>query len=86
MPNIARITRRRALQMGVAAGAQPLFHIRTAGAAGKLKVVFWDHWVPGGNDIMRKQVNAWAEKNKVDVQADFISGVKGALQLTGVAE
>ena len=35
---------------------------------------------------MQKQCNAWAEKNKVDVQADFISSSGNKLQLTGAAE
>ena len=66
-------SRRKALKLGAAAAALPLVHIRTAGAAGKLSIGFWDHWVPAGNDVMSKQVAAWAEKNKVDVQADFIT-------------
>src|ERR1035437_5040931 len=82
----SRITRRRALQLSAAATALPLVHIRTAGAAGKLAVGFWDHWVPSGNDIMQKQVDAWAAKNKVDVHADFITGNGKKLLLTGAAE
>lgn len=78
------LRRRSMLKLGAAATALPLVHIRTAGAAGKLKVAFWDHWVPTGNDIMRKQVSAWAEANKVEVEADFINGSK--LLLTEVAE
>jgi hypothetical protein len=50
------VTRRSALQLGVAAAALPLVHIRTAGAAGKLTVGFWDHWVPPANDAMQRQV------------------------------
>ena len=45
-----RVSRRRALQMSAAASTLPLVHIRTAGAAGKLAVGFWDHWVPQAND------------------------------------
>ena len=81
-----RISRRSALKLGAAATALPLVHIRTAGAAGKLAIGFWDHWVPGGNDIMQKQVNAWGEKNKVEVTADFITGNGNKLMMTGVAE
>jgi len=81
-----KVSRRTALKFGAAAAALPLVHIRTAGAAGKVNIGFWDHWVPGGNDVMQKQVNAWAEKNKVEVNADFITGNGGKLQLTGVAE
>ena len=49
-----RMTRRSALRLSAAASALPLVHIRTAGAAGKVSIGFWDHWVPGGNDVMRE--------------------------------
>ena len=74
MTKSKRVSRRHALQMGRRRGTLPLVHIRTAGAAGKLAVGFWDHWVPAGNDVMQKQVNAWADKNKVEVIVDFITG------------
>ena len=61
MSNTKRISRRRALQLGAATSMLPLVHIRTAGAAGKVSIGFWDHWVPGANDAMQKQVTAWAE-------------------------
>ena len=80
-----QITRRHAM-LAAGAAALPLVHIRTAGAAGKLAVGFWDHWVPDGNAIMQKQVNAWADKSKVDVQVDFITGNGNKLLMTGVAE
>ncbi len=51
-----KLSRRQALKLGAAATALPLVHIRTAGAAGKVAIGFWDHWVPGGNDVMQKQV------------------------------
>jgi hypothetical protein len=35
---------------------------------------------------MQKQVNAWADKNKVEVSADFITGNGNKLMMTGVAE
>ena len=81
-----KIARRRALQIGAAAAALPLVHIRTAGAAGKVAIGFWDHWVPGGNDVMQKQVDAWAEKNKVEAHVDFITSTGNKLQITGAAE
>jgi ABC-type glycerol-3-phosphate transport system substrate-binding protein len=80
-----RISRRNAVKLGAAA-ALPLVHIRSAGAAGKLNVGFWDHWVPGANTVMQKQVTAWADKNKVEVTADFITTTGGKLQLTPAAE
>src|SRR5689334_23181735 len=81
-----RISRRRALKLSAAATALPLVHIRTAGAAGKLSVAFWDHWVPDGNKAMQKQVDAWASANKVEVNADFIASNGHKLLMTGVAE
>ena len=79
-------SRRTALKLGAATAALPLVHIRTAGAAGKVSIGFWDHWVPGGNDVMQKQVDAWAEKNKVEAHVDFITSTGNKLQLTGAAE
>lgn len=78
-----RVSRRRALKLAAASAALPLVHIRTAAAAGKLSVAFWDHWVPAGDDAMRKQLNAWADKNKVDLQIDFITsnGFKNLITL-----
>jgi ABC-type glycerol-3-phosphate transport system substrate-binding protein len=86
MRKMRRITRRQALTLSAAATALPLVHIRTAGAAGKVAIGFWDHWVPAGNEIMRKQVQAWAEKNKVEVQIDFITSVGNKILLTAAAE
>jgi ABC-type glycerol-3-phosphate transport system substrate-binding protein len=86
MPKSSKISRRSAVKLGAAAAALPLVHIRTAGAAGKLNIGFWDHWVPGANDVMQKQVDAWAEKSKVEVTADFITSSGGKLQLTPAAE
>lgn len=86
MPKPWTISRRKAVKVGLAAAALPLVHIRTAGAAGKLNIGFWDHWVPGANAVMQKQVDAWAEKNKVQVTADFITSSGGKLQLTPAAE
>ena len=79
----AKPNRRRVL---AAAAALPLVHVRTAGAAGKLAIGFWDHWVPAANAVMKSQVEAWANKNKVDVRMDFITSVGNKLLLTGAAE
>lgn len=81
-----RITRRNALRLGAAASALPLVHIRTAGAAGKLNVALWDHWVPAGNEAMRKLVAAWADKNKVEVNLDFLTAIGNKINITMAAE
>ena len=80
------LTRRRALRLAAATTVLPLVHIRTAGAAGKLNVGFWDHWVPAANGVMQKQVNTWAEANKVDVTVDFITSNGQKILLTAAAE
>jgi ABC-type glycerol-3-phosphate transport system substrate-binding protein len=84
------ISRRRALKFGTAAAAAtiPWVHVRTAGAAGTLSVMFWDHWVPAGNEEMKKQVAAFAEKTKTEVKADFITsnGNQGLLTVNAEAQ
>ena len=81
-----RLARRQALKLGAAATALPLVHIRTAGAAGKLKLALWDHWVPTGNAALQKLVDAWAEKNKVEVQLDFLTAIGEKINITMAAE
>jgi ABC-type glycerol-3-phosphate transport system substrate-binding protein len=80
------ITRRKAVRLGAAAAALPLVNIRSAGAAGKLSVALWDHWVPAGNEAMKKVVGEWAEKNKVDVQLDFLTAIGNKIMITMAAE
>jgi ABC-type glycerol-3-phosphate transport system substrate-binding protein len=81
-----RISRRRALTTAAAATALPLVHIRTAGAAGKLNLAIWDHWVPTGDAALKKLVDAWAEKNKVEVQLDFLTAIGEKINITMAAE
>ena len=80
------ISRRRALQATAGAAALPLVHVRTAAAAGRLAIGLWDHWVPAGNAAMKKLIDQWAAKNKVEVAVDFITTVGNKLQLTYAAE
>jgi len=74
------------MKTAAAAAALPLVHIRSAGAAGKLSLALWDHWVPAGNAAMKKLVDAWAEKNKVEVQLDFLTAVGSKINITMAAE
>ena len=75
MTHAYRLTRRAALKTAAAGAALPLVHIRSGHAAGKVSVAFWDHWVPEGNDVMKKQCAEWGAKHQVDVQPDFITSV-----------
>jgi hypothetical protein len=67
-----KVTRRKALKIGAAASVLPLVHIRTAGAAGKVSIALWNHWVEDANVVIRKQIASFGALNKVEVQADMI--------------
>jgi ABC-type glycerol-3-phosphate transport system substrate-binding protein len=88
MSSSKKFTRRRFLATTAAASAATLVppYIRSAHAAGKLSVGFWDHWVPGANDTLTKICNEWAAKEKVDIKIDYITSQGAKLELTGVAE
>jgi ABC-type glycerol-3-phosphate transport system substrate-binding protein len=83
-----KLSRRRFLATTAATSATMIAapFVRTAGAAGKLSLGFWDHWVPGANDATKSLVEAWAEKEKVEVQIDFITSQNNKLLLTTAAE
>jgi len=59
-------------------------HVRGAYAAGRLSIQLWDHWVPGANSAVRELIEAWADREKVEVQIDHAVGPK--LLLTAAAE
>jgi ABC-type glycerol-3-phosphate transport system substrate-binding protein len=61
-------------------------YVRGAHAAGKLSIGFWDHWVPGANKASTDIVNAWAEKEKVEVTIDYIPSQGNKNLLTIAAE
>jgi hypothetical protein len=87
MDNI--VSRRTLLKTGaVVAGASalPLPFMHGAHAAGKLSVAFWDHWVPGANDVMTKLCNEWAAKEKVEINIDYVTSQGNKLMLTSAAE
>ena len=88
MPIVKKVSRRAALKLGAATAALPLVHIRTGRAAGKVTVAFWDHWVPEGNDVMKKQCADWGKANQVDVQPDFVTsnGMKNLLTIEAEAQ
>jgi ABC-type glycerol-3-phosphate transport system substrate-binding protein len=81
-----KVPRRRVLKLAAASAALPLVHIRTGRAAGKVSIGFWDHWVPEGNGIMKKQCEAFGAAHQVEVQADFITSVGAKNLLTIAAE
>lgn len=61
-------------------------YVRSAHAAGKLSIGFWDHWVPGANKASTDLVNEWAAKEKVDVSIDYITSQGNKNLVTIAAE
>ena len=61
-------------------------YIRTAHAAGKLTIGFWDHWVPGANKASTQLVKEWADKEKVEVSIDYIASQGAKLLVTIAAQ
>src|SRR5579872_2738024 len=61
-------------------------YIRTANAAGRISIGFWDHWVPGANQASTDMVNEWAAKEKVEVSIDYITSNNKKIELTAAAE
>ncbi|MCW8088350.1 ABC transporter substrate-binding protein [Sabulicella glaciei] len=51
-----------------------------------LRCAFWDHWVPTGNGALRQLCGQWGERNRVNVQLDFINTTGNQLQLTAAAQ
>src|SRR5262245_51839815 len=83
-----KFTRRRFIHSTAAAATAALAapYIRTSHAAGSLAVGFWDHWVPGANDVLTKLCNEWAAKEKVDLKIDYIPSQGNKNMLTIAAE
>src|SRR3977135_904769 len=61
-------------------------YVRTAHAAGKLAIGFWDHWVPGANRASTELVNEWADKENVEVSIDYINSQANKDVVTITAE
>jgi ABC-type glycerol-3-phosphate transport system substrate-binding protein len=85
-----KMTRRRFVATTAAASATMIAapFVRTANAAGKLSIGFWDHWVPGANKTSEALVQEWAAKEKVEVQIDYITsqGFKNLLTIAAEAQ
>src|SRR5215510_313096 len=85
-----RISRRRFVATTAAASATMLAapFVRTANAAGKLSIGFWDHWVPGANSATKSLVEEWAAKEKVDVTIDYIpsQGMKNLITIAAESQ
>src|SRR4051794_32555797 len=82
------ISRRRVLGTAAVAATTAIAapYVRGAYAAGRLSVAFWDHWVPGANDVMTKLCKEWADKEKIDLKIDFVTSQGDKLMLSIAAE
>ncbi|NOG70653.1 ABC transporter substrate-binding protein [Roseicella sp. DB1501] len=84
-----RMGRRGVLRSGagvVAVGALGAPMVHAQGTGGTIRIAFWDHWVPGGNDALKQLCAKWGEQNRVNVQLDFINTTGNQLQLTAAAQ
>jgi ABC-type glycerol-3-phosphate transport system substrate-binding protein len=83
-----RIDRRRFIGRALAGTAAAAIapYVRTSHAAGSLTVGFWDHWVPGANEVMTRLCNEWAAREKVDLKIDYITSQGNKILLTIAAE
>ncbi|KAB2919539.1 MAG: extracellular solute-binding protein [Hyphomicrobiaceae bacterium] len=83
-------TRRRFMATTAAASATMIAapFVRTASAAGKISIGFWDHWVPGANNATKTLTEEWGAKEKVEVQIDYIpsQGRKNLLTIAAEAQ
>lgn len=83
------ITRRNVLRNGAgvlaatAVGA-PMVHAQ--GTGGTIRCGFWDHWVPAGNGALRELCAEWGQRNRVEVNIDFITSVGNQNLLTIAAQ
>lgn len=57
-------------------------YVRGVHAAGALKVGFWDHFVPGANDVLHALSREWARRERVDLQIDLIPSLANKQLLT----
>ncbi|MFC7541457.1 extracellular solute-binding protein [Siccirubricoccus deserti] len=79
------VSRRQVLRAGagvLAAGAVAAPMVHAQGTGGTLRCGFWDHWVPAGNGILRELAKEWGDKNRVDVQLDFVTSNGNQILLT----
>jgi ABC-type glycerol-3-phosphate transport system substrate-binding protein len=83
-----KLSRRQFVATTAAASAAAITapFVRTAHAAGKLTVGFWDHWVPGGNKASQDLCDEWGAKNKVEVKVDYVTSQGNKNLLTIAAE
>lgn len=85
-----KLTRRKFMATTAAASATMIAapFVRTANAAGKISIGFWDHWVPGANKVTKALVEEWGAKEKVEVEIDYIpsQGMKNLMTIAAESQ
>src|ERR1041384_1919045 len=84
MPNQGRRTFIKGTAAATAALAFP--YIRTSHAAGSLSVGFWDHWVPGANDVVTKICQDGRTQESADLKTAHTTGQDNKIVITATAE
>src|SRR6266699_1188068 len=81
-------TRRRFMATSAAASTTMIAapFVKTAHAAGKLSIGFWDHFVPDANKTSDALIQEWAAKEKVEVHIDRFTGNKALLTIAAEAQ
>jgi len=81
-------TRRRVMAASAAALTTMIAapFVKTAHAAGKLSIGFWDHFVPDANKTCDALIQEWAAKENVEVQIDRFTANKALLTLAAEAQ
>ena len=76
-------TRRRVMAASAAALTTMIAapFVKTAHAAGKLSIGFWDHFVPDANKTCDALIQEWAAKENVEVQIDRFTANTESLKL-----
>src|SRR5215475_8276870 len=77
---------RRTVLQSAATAALPLVHIRSAGAAGTLKIATGSNLTPGADEVRRKAIEQWAAQTKTEVQVDFLSQTGNQIGVVVAAE
>jgi ABC-type glycerol-3-phosphate transport system substrate-binding protein len=81
------LSRRRFMAASAAAaGILGAPFVRRANAAGSLTIGLWDHWVPGANEVQTAIIKEWGDKEKVEVNIDYITSQGNKLLLALAAE
>jgi ABC-type glycerol-3-phosphate transport system substrate-binding protein len=88
IPVNKKITRRQFVKTTALATAAVTVgpYVKTSHSAGALKMMLWDHWIPGANDVSKKIIMDWGKTNGVDITVDYVTTVGFNLRVKLAAE